>query len=93
LWDRSRPCEAWQAQSLPSPGMVTKRNYFDLQLINLCAFGTPRGVYISVGVSPTRQLTIRTVTNEIVILRINFLPDFFFYKKNYFALDFLLSIL
>jgi len=29
-------------------------------------FGTPRGVYISVGEIPTRQLTIRAVANEIV---------------------------
>ena len=33
-------------------------------IISSCSFvlfGTPRGVYISVGVIPTRQLTIRTV--------------------------------
>jgi len=32
----------------------------------LLFFGTPRGVYISVGEIPTRQLTIRAVANEIV---------------------------
>ena len=32
----------------------------------LSVLGTPRGVYISVGVNPTRQLTIRTVVKGIV---------------------------
>ena len=35
----------------------------------LGVLGTPGGVYISVGASPTRQLTIRTVVNGIVIPR------------------------
>ncbi len=35
----------------------------------ISVLGTPGGVYISVGASPTRQLTIRTVVNGIVIPR------------------------
>ena len=39
---------------------------FSCIYLNLCVFGTPRGVYISVGVSPTRQLTIRAEVKGIV---------------------------
>ena len=36
---------------------------------NLWKFGTPGGVYISVGEIPTRQLTVRAVVKETEMFR------------------------